>query len=169
MRRIVPVFLIIVVLCYFSSCEKDDICVEGDTPLLIIGFFDVNDTTLAKTVPSLRIVETSENIVVNTFTDRSSSLDSISIPLRITADATEFMFITDSADDDENNETGTIDTLTFDYTVNENFISRACGFVANFNGLDTTRTVYSTDWIKGISIQETDIEISNAIHVKIFH
>jgi len=168
MKRILLSIFIILPILYFSSCEKDDICVEGDTPLLVIGFFDVNDTTTAKAVPSLRIGETSTNLVISTFSDRSNS-DSIAIPLLLNAASTEFVFITNSRDDENNNEAGNLDTLTFNYTVREKFVSRACGFVGTFNGLDTTRTVFSSDWIKRITIVEPNVEFSDAIHVKIFH
>lgn len=168
MKRFIPILLLTLGIIHFSSCEKDDICVEGDTPLLVIGFFDINDTLVSKNVPALRVRELTLDNVMTSFTDRSS-LDSIGLPLRLTAVTTGFAFITNSADDDDGNETGNIDTLSFDYTVNEKFISRACGFVGNYNGLDTTRQVFSTDWIKRISIVETEVENANAIHVKIFH
>lgn len=168
MKRLLPILLLTLGIIHFSSCEKDDICVEGDTPLLIIGFFDVDDTITAKNVPSLRIKELTLDTAMTSFNDRSS-LDSLAIPLRITTESTGFAFINNSADDDNDNETGNIDTLSFNYSVNEKFVSRACGFVANYSGLDTTRQVFSTDWIKRISIVETEIESANAIHVKIFH
>lgn len=177
MKRLFPVLLIFMVIVHFSSCEKDDICVEGDTPLLVIGFYDVTDTTF-KSVSNLRIraldldsdsilgLEGSEEFG---FTDRANSPDSITVPLRIAGTSTEFAFISGSADDDDGNETGNTDILTFNYVVNEQFISRACGFVANFNELDTVRQVSPEDWIKGITILDTTITNSNQIHVQIFH
>ena len=66
-------------------------------------------------------------------------------------------------------ETGTIDTLSFNYLVQEAFVSRACGFVANFTELDTTRQVFTTDWIKGIILVESAVTNSNEIHVQILH
>jgi len=175
MKKIFPVVFIIVIVCYFSSCEKDDICVEGDTPQLVIGFYDAaneDTTTVFKPVTSMRIVGIDNNSVFSssTFSDRATVSDSIIIPLRINATSTTFEFISDSATDETTElETGNIDTLAFNYVVNEKYISRACGFVANFNELDTTRQVFSSDWIKRIRIIESDIELSNTIHVKIFH
>lgn len=170
MKKIVPIILIVLLLCHFSSCEKDDICVDGDTPLLIIGFFDVDDITESKNVPSLRIRAEGFETSPTTFTDRSSQ-DSVGIPLQIGANSTSFVLINNSDDDDDDPtiETGNSDTLTFNYTVTENFVSRACGFVANFEELDTTRQVFTTDWIKRIQIVNPTVESSSAIHVKIFH
>lgn len=170
MKKILPIFLILTALCYFSSCEKDDICVDGDTPLLVIGFFDAADTTESKSVPSLRIRALGFEASPTTFTDRSNQ-DSIGIPLQIDANSSGFVFINDSGDDPEIEgvDTGNIDTLTFTYSINEEFVSRACGFVANFAELDTTRQVFSTDWIKRIQIVNPTVETSSTIHVKIFH
>lgn len=168
MKKALSILLILMCIGYFYSCEKDDICVEGDTPLLIVGFYDASsaDTTTVKSVTNLLIAETSLNSAFNAI----ASTDSIAFPIKIDAQTTEFAFIRDASIDDESQElTGTIDTLSFNYTVNREYISRACGFIANFNGLDTTRQVFSSDWIKRISIINTDVERSNAIHVKVFH
>ncbi|MEZ4811447.1 MAG: DUF6452 family protein [Allomuricauda sp.] len=170
MKKIFPVLLIVSLLTYSSSCEKDDICVEGDTPLLVIGFFDATDTTLAKDVPSLRIKEIILDEVVNTITDRSSSLDSIGIPLRIDSNDTSFEFILDSDDDETTGEeTGNIDVLTVSYETREAFVSRACGFVANFDNLNITLPASADNWIQDIRIVQQTIENSKNIHVKIFY
>ena len=84
-------------------------------------------------------------------------------------DVSTFQFISGSVNDDDGNESGNIDVLQFNYTVVDSFVSRACGFVANFNDLDTVREVTANDWIQGINIVESDITISNRIHVQIFH
>ena len=156
-------------LVYISSCEKDDICVEGDTPQLVIGFFDIDDTTEAKEVPSLRIKEIVLDTVINTISDRSSSLDSIGVPLRSDVTSTAFAFITDSADDDDTgDETGNIDTLTISYTLREAFVSRACGYVINYDDLTVSLPASANNWIQDITVVQEIVENSNSIHVKIF-
>lgn len=168
MKRLLPILFLLSIV-QFSSCEKDDICVEGDTPLLIIGFFDVEDTTVSKVVRTLRVIELESDTVVDTFSDRTN-VDSIGIPLRIAASSTEFVFIFGSRDDEETGEPlGNRDTLQFNYEVNERFVSRACGFVANYSSLDTVRQLNPTeDWIDRITLVDTTIDNSNSIHVKIF-
>ena len=66
-------------------------------------------------------------------------------------------------------ETGNIDTLTFNYATNEVFISRACGFVANYDGLSDELTVESENWIQNIEIVSSLIQKQDSAHVKIFH
>ncbi|WP_350291352.1 DUF6452 family protein [uncultured Croceitalea sp.] len=175
MKRVLIVLIIMAVFINFSSCEKDDICVDGDTPFLIIGFYDASseDTTVFKSVPNLRIraIDNDSVFSSDTFSDRSTVADSVLIPLRLDALNTSFEFIINSADDATTmEETGTLDTLGFSYTLGEQFVSRACGFVANFNELDTIRTVSSEDWIRRITVLENTITNNpTAIHVKIFH
>ena len=169
MIKIARILFFCFLICSLSNCEKDDICVDGDTPLLVLGFFNVDDNELPKNVPSLRIRALGLETSPTTFTDRSNQ-DSVGIPLRVNETSTSFVLINNSATDQETNaETGNIDTLTFNYLVVERFVSRACGFVANFHDLDTTRNVFSTDWIKRIEIIDSTVEATNQIHVKIFH
>ncbi len=172
MKKILPILLVASVLVYFSSCEKDDICVEGDTPLLVIGFFDIEDTTAAKEVPSLRIRALDNDSILDndSFNDRADSPDSLLVPLRINATSTSYEFIMDSADDEGTEmEIGDIDPLTISYTTNEVFVSRACGFVINYDGLSITLQENENNWIQDIRIVQPTVENSNNIHVKIFH
>lgn len=150
-----------------GSCEKDDICVEGDTPLLILRFYDITDTTSVKSVSNLRIVGIGNGSPVNTFADRSTG-DSVAIPLRINEASTSFQIIQSSAGD-EGAETGNIDTLQFNYTTEEVFVSRACGFIANYNDLADSLVADSDNWIQGITIGNTTVNSQLQAHVKIYH
>ncbi len=161
------VMILLFGVLFFSSCEKDDICVDGDTPLLVILFYDATDTTVLKSVSSLRIIGIGNGEPLDTFTDRSS-IDSVGVPLRINEVNTQFQFILNS-DGDDGAETGNIDTLQFNYQTNEVFVSRACGFVANYE-IDTDSLTIDTDnWIQGIEITNPSITTQFSAHVKIFH
>lgn len=168
MKRIKITFIILLGIIYFSACEKDDICVDGDTPLLVIRFYDFDNPEETKAVPSLRVVGLGQNITVNTIADRTS-LDSIGIPLRIGEVNTGFYFIMDSATDENEIETGNTDTLTFSYEIKEIFKSRACGFIVNYDNLDNTLETGVDNWIKSIEIDTTFVTNSSSAHVKIFH
>ena len=170
MKKIKAILLVLLAILSFAACEKDDICVDGDTPLLIIRFYNLNDTTATKAVPKLRVVGLGQNTTVNTIADRSSALDSIGIPLRIGEANTRFLFITNSADNTNGAETGNIDTLTFTYETKEVFVSRACGFVANYDNLKTdTTTADSERWIQNIIVEDSLVQNQAAAHVKIYH
>ena len=176
MKKILPAFFILFLCTYFSSCERDDICVDGDTPLLVLAFFDATDTTDKKAVNAIRIKALDNDSILNdsesfSFTDRGTTgagaQDSILIPLRINGTSTSFTLISNSADTEE--ETGNIDTLTITYTTREAFISRGCGFVINFDNLNLEVTTDDENWIQDISVQQQTIENSENVHVKIFH
>lgn len=161
-------FIIFLLFVSILACEKDDICVEGDTPLLILRFYDATDTSLLKTVTDLRIVGIGNGDPVDTFTDRSTT-DSVAIPLRVNFENTEFQLIINSEDNTDGIETGNIDTLRFNYINQEVFISRACGFVANFDELEENLTTDNDNWIDSIDIVDTLISSQLNAHVKIFH
>ncbi len=160
-------FIFLVGFLAISSCEKDDICVDGDTPLLIIRFYNATDSTALKSVAGLRIIGIGNGEPVGTFTDRSST-DSVAVPLRINEVNTQFQIILNS-DGDDDAETGNIDTLQFNYETNEVFISRACGFVANYEIETDTLTIDTDNWIQGIEITNPSVTSQDSAHVKIFH
>ncbi|MEP3209347.1 MAG: DUF6452 family protein [Maribacter sp.] len=172
MSRLQIIFIFLVCILPFSACEKDDICVDGDTPLLIIRFYDAANPTEFKEVPGLRVIGIGNDDVVDTFTDRSSTLDSIGIPLKTIAPSTGFTFILDSADDENGAEVGNSDTITFSYEIDENFVSRACGFVVNYENLSSDFTAIPENWIQSIEIVKTQVKLETeetTAHVKVFH
>jgi len=171
MRIFKIVFFNIICGLSFSACEKDDICVDDDTPLVIVRFYDAANPTEFKVVTSLRVIGTGNGNPVNTFSDRSSTLDSIALPLKTNDIATQFSFIFDSATDANDAETGTIDQLQFSYLAKEIFKSRACGFVVNYDNLTTSFTPTANSWIQSIEIIKPSVTIEEEVtaHVKIFH
>ncbi len=164
-------FIIVIGVGIFSACEKDDICVDDDTPQLIIRFYDADNPTELKVVPGLRVIGVGNGNPVDTFSDRTSTLDSIAIPLKTNDISTQFSFILNSADDDNGAETGTTDQLLFSYETEEIFKSRACGFVVNYDNLTTDFSPATENWIQSIEIVKPSVTIEEEVtaHVKIFH
>ncbi|MDC6407020.1 MULTISPECIES: DUF6452 family protein [Maribacter] len=168
MQKLGWVLFAVLCILFVASCEKDDICVEGDTPLLVLEFFDAANPTANKNVTALRILGEGQSTAVNTFTDRSN-LNNVQIPLRTETDATTFLMISNSATNDGGQETGNIDTLTFNYERLEDFTSRACGFIVNYDSLTTNLQSGSDNWILDIEIVRANITNSDSTNVKIFH
>lgn len=143
-------FLLLIVV-FISSCEKDDFCIDPITPNLIIRFYDADNPTQFKSVSELYVwPDGRDSIIVN------SVVDSIAIPLDVTSAQTLYNFSMGT----------TVDQLTIEYTVNEVFVSRSCGFKAEFSDLLATPT---NNWIQSLELSTTIIENESAAHIQIFH
>tara|TARA_R110002050_G_scaffold267266_2_gene408905 strand:+ start:57064 stop:57561 length:498 start_codon:yes stop_codon:yes gene_type:complete len=165
MKKLNYLLLIFLALVAFYACEKDDICVDGNTPLLVIRFYDIDNPETLKT-PSNLVVKGQLTDGTYGATIANTSVDSIQIPLRNEALSTVYSLATNTTTDVTNaNE----DIITFNYTTKEVFISRACGFINNYENLATELTTDTDNWIKEIKIDTTVIANQNAAHVKIYH
>jgi hypothetical protein len=176
MRKFHIVILLIIIVISFGACEKDDICIDGVTPLLVIRFYDVDNPTALKKVTKFRIVGIGQNTTVTTVSDRTD-LDSIAIPLKVAENITGFYFIRNSSDVEATNssgdtitvEGGDLDTLYLNYNRIDKFVSRACGYIANYEDVSSDLKMETDNWIKDIEIITPLVENSTAAHVKIFH
>ncbi|UGU14497.1 DUF6452 family protein [Sinomicrobium kalidii] len=173
-RLALAFFLIALVAVSFLGCEKDDICPEDSvtTPLLIITFNDNNDPESLEDVPSLRVIGKDKDEPVTTFAD-STDIDSIGIPLKVFANESVFAFIRHTEEITDAGDTLTVinaDTLTFSYRTEQEFISRACGFITNYAELTVTRDQEDEDnWISSLEVVNPTVENQNTTHVKIYH
>lgn len=168
MKSLKAAILLLLLFLIFSACEKDDICVDGDTPLLVIGFYDVDDREELKEVPTLVVrgddgSGTALDIIA--FTD----LSSISVPLRPNLTSTEFILSQNPTPTDTT--TVNLDNVSFSYETTDKFVSRACGFVANYDNVvgAFTTEADSLHWIREIEVIVPLVENSNETHVKIYH
>ncbi|MEM6721829.1 MAG: DUF6452 family protein [Bacteroidota bacterium] len=185
------IFAILTITALVSlSCERDDICVEGTltTPLLVIEFFDAEiftNTTedvlkptsdlWVEAVDPNTVIDNGVEVIVDPIQGEPQAVSTISIPLRTAQDATEYRFIKDYALDEDGNQLGNEDIITFNYSREEIFLSRACGFITNYTLNETDGVVLTTDgdtWISSnpaIVIENTIVEDETVTHVKIYH
>lgn len=159
------VFLLIGVFSFLplTQCEKDDICLgeTQGTPKLIIRFFDENDTTLSKIPEGLYV-----RAIESNFTLTNVGTDSISIPLNTQESFSDFEFITNFGTDTEN-----IDTLQFNYTRNDLYINRACGYRGTFIFNSQALTILNSgnDWVQGYNFIKDTISDETSYHLAILH
>lgn len=160
----------------FWNCEKDDICAEGTavTPRVIIEFYDAANPTVLKNVTNLRVEElnTDNGVVFNEDMDETvparylANGNKIAIPLKTFSETSAFEFIFNYGDAAANT-----DVITFNYTKDDVYISRACGYKTVFY-LDTTNPIELTtdgnNWIQNIEVIQPNIETENEVHVKIY-
>ena len=89
--------------------------------------------------------------------------------LRPGEEQTTFVLILDSGDADEGVDSGNADTLRFTYATSGEFISRACGFVANYENLNAQLEPDTFNWIQNIEVINSSVQKQDTTHVSIFH
>ncbi len=171
--------LLLIASFSFSSCEKDDICDANTptTPRLVIEFYYFSNPSVLKNVTDLKVIgegET-EGIVFSDATDDSKYVTNgskISIPLKTDATSTTYSFILNSRN--TNPTLIDIDKVTFNYTTEDVFVSRACGFktLFTFDPLNpyTQTAVPATKlkWMQAISVEKSNIDNEDETHIKVF-
>ena len=178
--------LLIIFTFGLSSCEKDDICDANTptTPRLVLSFYENKAASVRKDLVNLKVVgegksEKDGGIVFNeSVTDSTRYLtnaNTISIPLKVDADTTTYTFIYDA--ENTNLAVRNYDVLTFHYTRNNVYVSRACGYKTIFtlNSSETPSTPYVlTDpagdnfWIQRVIVQKYNIDNENETHVNVY-
>lgn len=180
MKKIHYLILLLTLFYSFSGCEKDDICDPNTptTPRLVIKFYDINNPTVEKSVTNLKVIGEgmTEGVIFEPkATGEAKYLansKSIAIPLKTNSTSTSFQFVLNSGS--TNLAFVNTDIITFSYTTNEVYVSRACGFKTIFEMspsnpfIHTDGAVADTKWMKFIQLQKTNINDENEVHLSIF-
>jgi len=150
------------------SCERDDICAEATptTPNIGIEFYDNSNPENLKNVPDLLIIGEGQTEPVPGAA--INSISSISLPLRTDAEETVFFMYESALINDDGTIDGNIDKVTFNYTTEEVYVSRACGFKTIFTNLSVTVEVDIDNWIQNISIEAENQTIQDESQAHIF-
>jgi hypothetical protein len=168
MKHIFKFSAIFIILLITISCEKDEICLEDNTPHLIVRFYNQNIPDELKSVLNLKVnIEGIEgeydNETIKVLTD------SIAIPLMVTENRT--MFILTLPGNEEEGLEDNLDTITLIYTQEDIFVSRSCGYKTVYHDAKVTLTQDDDNWIKFLDPTADPLEIidENLAHVKIYH
>jgi hypothetical protein len=178
MKKIVA--LLLMVLVTSSSCEKDDICDANTptTPRLVIEFYDFSNSSVLKNVDNLKVIGNgmTEGIVFNPNATGDSQYltngNKIALPLKIDGDSTTFTFILNSGN--PNAALTDTDEVTFNYSRENVFVSRACGFKTLFQFAPSNPIVHTAvpntklKWMQYISVEKSNIANENETHIKVF-
>ena len=159
-------FLFILLLVSFSSCEKDDICDTNTptTPKIVIEFYDVANPTTLKNVTNL-------GVIAPGFTSGFgfTATSKIKVPLKTFEDSSVLYFIQNGSIDPTTDDN--LDEITFNYNRKTVFVSRACGYKTLFTLNSTnpiTVTPDSDNWIQSVVVSQPNIENENETHIKIY-
>ena len=155
---------VLLMVSFFTSCEKDDICIDEVTPHLVIRFYDKIDNTKLKKVTNLKVeVENSNNEFIQI--GSTKSLDSIVLPLNVDVDLTKIKLTKNFTETSD----GISNSFTLNYNREEVFVSRSCGYKTIYHNLSKSDENLSSDWIQNINLLFTDVDNENQAHIKIFH
>ena len=149
-KHILPIIAIILLI---TSCQKDDICIDPTTPNLVIRLYDSNNPSNYKARTHLTVWAEGHDILSG-YDDVSK--DSIALPLNPAEDFTIYHLSSGGVDD----------TITINYTRDEIFVSRSCGYKYNFSGLNLTNV--TNNWILNAQVTNQTVE-NETEHIKILH
>ena len=162
MKRVVCAVLCMVLIIIYS-CEKDDFClINPVTSNLVIRLHDASNEDDTKTLDSLFVWAEGRDTIY----DGTTAIDSLAIPLNTLASNTVY-HLSQMEDGKE-----LLETFTIEYTIEDVFVSRSCGFRVVFNDVTITRntTGNTNTWISSFSPETlTTIDNQENAHIKIFH
>jgi hypothetical protein len=155
---------VLLIVSFFASCEKDDICIDETTPHLVIRFYDKTSTSTVKAVTNLKVeVENSNDEFVQI--GNTASLDSIVLPLNVDFDLTKIRLTKNFSE----TSAGIVNAFTLNYNREEVFVSRSCGYKTIYRNVNKSDENLSSDWIQNINLLFPDIDNENQAHITIFH
>jgi hypothetical protein len=170
MNKFSSILLILITAILLGSCEKDDLCTpdQAVTPRLVIEFKDVLNPLQNKAVDRIQVQEIGSSTFGPLDTNGSttlSNIESISIPLRTDSSRTSYNLIL--------TEDGVVnlDNIDFNYILEEEYVSRACGFRVVYNNLVAIQTAETsgTQWIERVIVVEDNVTNNTDVHVQILH
>ena len=165
-----------------SSCEPDDICDPNTptTPRMLIKFYDISNPSLQKNMDNLNLKVIGEGMTEGVILNPTATGDakylatgnSILLPLKTEADVVKYKLILHYGD--KNPLLVNEDNLEFNYTRENIYVSRACGFKTIFNlnqgnpFILTDSTPADEKWIQYMRAEKLNITNENETIIKIF-
>ena len=116
--------LALATLLIFSSCEKDDVCVENDSVYVNLVFYSAEDGVTAKSVSGFSLLDLNGDIVQN-----YNNTTVTAIALVLPTSQSSYDLILQKRTEVDGLSINTNDTLNFSYTPKATYVSRAGIFV----------------------------------------
>jgi len=145
-----------------SSCEKDDICDANTptTPRLILTFYDSADPTVLRKVSNL--LATGAGMTTGI---AFNAVSSIQLPLKVNDSVTTYKLTYNSTIPADKNT----DVLTINYTTENVYVSRACGFKTIFRikSIERTDPDGDTIWMTTVQLTNPNLNSENETHIQV--
>ncbi|MDO5608868.1 MAG: DUF6452 family protein [Capnocytophaga sp.] len=160
-------FAIALIALAFYACEPDDLCENTVvTPRLVVRTYSAASPTTVSPVNNLLVYGEGSSLVLS-----YTSLDSLALPLKIDANSTTYVMVKNAVYNTSTGElaSGSAATVTFTYDVENEFVSKGCGFKAVFKNLDAAVEDPANSWITNINILNSTVENESNAKVHIYH
>ncbi|WP_298553509.1 DUF6452 family protein [uncultured Algibacter sp.] len=151
----ISLLIIILIIVGNYSCERDDICPDATptTPRLIIDFLDATDSDIQKNVFDIVVVGGDDNAVLPGYYLTNTS--NLILPLKTTDNTTEFTIISNAKENDNDTPDdtsddfieGNQDRIEINYSREQVYVSRACGFKTIFKNVTLTIVDDGDNWM----------------------
>ena len=134
----------LILILFFLSCEKDDICIEGseNTNRVTIGFIDNESKNPTRINLSFIKGVNNDSIISEGFSGAE-----LKLPLMVNSNQTKYIL--------EQNEVR--DTLIIFHQTSHLYLNRSCGFKSNFLIKSETEIIKESGWFREISIVQDSI------------
>jgi len=147
--------IFLILMLALISCQ-DDFCAEATTPNLVIRFYD--KSTVDDTLKNINLVVNADNL--DFLFDGTTAIDSLYVPIKTTENTVTYnLSILDSI--------GSEEQLTINYTIEDVYVSQACGYKSIFRNFTLSST--QNNWIGDIVQVKTEIINDEQAHIKIYH
>ena len=175
--KIIPI--IIAAIISNIACESDDICPESTptTPRLIIDLFDISNQESSKNAFKLVAIGIGNEVPLPDYTIVTTN--KLILPLKTDASTTQYLLHKDytysdnGTPDDTSDDIigGNPDVISINYSTEEVYVSRACGYKTVFKNVTLTIESDSDNWIQlKQSINDNQsVEDETTAHFNIFH
>ncbi|WP_370476418.1 DUF6452 family protein [Tamlana flava] len=149
---IIPILLIVGLSV---GCERDDICPESTptTPRLIIDFLDSVNPDNKKNVFDIVVAGVGNEFILEGYNFVSAS--TLMLPLKTDDNTTQYVIfkeaeVNENGTPDDNTDDfvdGNSDVITINYSREQVFVSRACGYKTIFKNVTLTIEPDSDNWM----------------------
>ena len=179
-KRSLSLILIALITIGYFSCERDDICPDSTptTPRLIIDLFDAANPDNKKNVFDLVVIGVGNEFILPNY--NFNDTDNMVLPLKTDENTTQYILIKEATindngtPDDATDDTidGNQDIITINYSREEVYVSRACGYKTIFKNVTLNLDASDTNpWILSRQpvTDNQSVEDETAAHFTISH
>ena len=179
MKKTNLLFILLILIINYYSCERDDICPDSTptTPRLIIDLIDPDNQDDSKNVFGLVVAGVDNEFILSDYNNVSTR--TISVPLKTDENTTQYIlikesFVNDNATPDDTTDDfidGNQDIITINYSREEVYVSRACGYKTIFKNVTLTIEPDADNWMlsRQPATDNQSVEDETAAHYNISH